>query len=63
MPKMSERQLKALQDFPTSKLNTRVRFPSPAPMIRLPPSGKKKIVDMVTLRINDRFSWGAARLN
>jgi hypothetical protein len=32
-------------------------------MIRLPPSGKKKIVDMVTLRINDRFSWGAARLN
>jgi hypothetical protein len=33
MPKMSERQLKALQEFPTSKLNTRVRFPSPAPTI------------------------------
>jgi len=30
-PKMSERPLKTLQDFPTSKLNTRVRFPSPAP--------------------------------
>src|SRR6266851_7320581 len=30
-PKMSERALKTLQDFPTSKLNTRVRFPSPAP--------------------------------
>jgi hypothetical protein len=31
-PKMSERLLKTLQDFPTSKLNTRVRFPSPAPI-------------------------------
>src|SRR5713226_3552109 len=30
-PKMSEWPLKTLQDFPTSKLNTRVRFPSPAP--------------------------------
>jgi hypothetical protein len=29
--KMSEQPLKTLQDFPTSKLNTRVRFPSPAP--------------------------------
>src|SRR6266849_3044797 len=29
--KMSEWPLKTLQDFPTSKLNTRVRFPSPAP--------------------------------
>jgi len=29
--KMSERPLKTLQDFLTSKLNTRVRFPSPAP--------------------------------
>src|SRR3954469_6298905 len=28
---------------------------------RLP--GGKRIVDMVTLRINDRFGWGAARLN
>jgi hypothetical protein len=28
---------------------------------RLP--GRKRIVDMVTLRINDCFSWGAARLN
>jgi hypothetical protein len=31
--KMSERPLKTIQDFPTSKLNTRVRFPSPAPAI------------------------------
>jgi hypothetical protein len=31
-PKMSERPLKTPQDFPTSKLNTRVRFPSPAPI-------------------------------
>jgi len=31
-PKMSERPLKTLQDFPTSKLNTRVRFPSTAPL-------------------------------
>jgi hypothetical protein len=30
-PKMSERPLKTLQYFETSKLNTRVRFPSPAP--------------------------------
>jgi hypothetical protein len=30
-PKMSEWPLKTLQDFPTSKLNTRVRFPPPAP--------------------------------
>jgi hypothetical protein len=29
-PKMSERPLKTLQYFETSKLNTRVRFPSPA---------------------------------
>jgi site-specific recombinase XerD len=29
---MSERPLKTLKDFPTSKLNTGVRFPSPAPM-------------------------------
>src|ERR1700675_4680589 len=29
-PKMSERPLKTLQDFTTSKLNTRVRIPSPA---------------------------------
>jgi len=29
--KVSERPLKTLQDFLTSKLNTRVRFPSPAP--------------------------------
>jgi hypothetical protein len=28
---MSEQPLKTLQDFPTSKLNTRVPFPSPAP--------------------------------
>ena len=28
---------------------------------RLP--GRERIVDMVTLRINDRFGWGAARLN
>jgi hypothetical protein len=32
--KMSEWPLKTLQDFPTSKLNTRVRFPSPAPSPR-----------------------------
>jgi hypothetical protein len=25
--------------------------------------GRIRIVDMVTLRINDRFGWGAARLN
>jgi hypothetical protein len=31
-PNMSERPLKTLLDFPTSKLNTRVRFPSPAPI-------------------------------
>jgi hypothetical protein len=31
--KMSERPLKTLRDFPTSKLNTRVRFPSPAPIV------------------------------
>jgi hypothetical protein len=31
-PKMSERPLKTRQDFPPSKLNTRVRFPSPAAM-------------------------------
>jgi hypothetical protein len=31
-PKMSERPLKTPQDFPTSKLNTRVRFLSPAPV-------------------------------
>jgi hypothetical protein len=30
-PKMSEQPLKTLEDFPTSKLNTRVRLPSPAP--------------------------------
>jgi hypothetical protein len=30
-PKMSERPLKTLRDSATSKLNTRVRFPSPAP--------------------------------
>jgi hypothetical protein len=30
-PKMSEQHLKTLQFFETSKLNTRVRFPSPAP--------------------------------
>jgi hypothetical protein len=27
------------------------------------PSGKQNIVDIVTLWINDRFGWGAARLN
>jgi hypothetical protein len=31
-PKMSERSLKTRQYFETSKLNTRVRFPSPAPV-------------------------------
>jgi hypothetical protein len=30
-PKMSERPLETRQDFPTSKLNTAVRFRSPAP--------------------------------
>jgi hypothetical protein len=30
-PKMSEQPTETLQDFLTSKLNTRVRFPSPAP--------------------------------
>jgi hypothetical protein len=34
--KMSERPLKTLKDFPTSKLNTRVRFPSPAPRFSTP---------------------------
>ena len=34
--KMSEWPLKVFQDFPTSKLNTRVRFPSPAPRFSTP---------------------------
>jgi hypothetical protein len=33
---MSEWVLKKSQDFPTSKLNTRVRFPSPAPRFSTP---------------------------
>ena len=33
---MSERPLKTLKDFPTSKLNTRVRFPSPANLFSMP---------------------------
>src|ERR1700730_18738873 len=32
-PKMSERPLKTLRYFETTKLNTRVRFPSPAPAL------------------------------
>jgi hypothetical protein len=41
---MSERPLKVFQDFLTSKLNTRVRFPSPAPsnfnsLARIPEAG------------------------
>jgi hypothetical protein len=35
-PKMSERPLETRQDFPTSKLNTVVRFPSPAPRFSAP---------------------------
>jgi hypothetical protein len=63
-PKMSEWPLKTLQDFPTSKLNTRVRFPPPAPRFSgtcwalLFPFGQALLLIRTNVRLS--FAWHVA---